>query len=380
MAKSISIRDLMVQANNISDISTKTENVDPEACFQMGMVHLLGINKPIDFNKASTFFDNQSLADDPDACRLLGYMAECEGNYSQAFRYYANAVKGNRPFMNKVSEARGSVKSYFKKLELPEPLLNNIISNILNEYIKGGEGKVEASIKLALICNDGETCLNAAQTLFDKGDYFSAMRWLRYGNVPEKNSLYALTKEKISESKKLINIPNVLEVFEVDGNSLLDNFNLTSSYYTSIKSICDEKSAVCKKEWIDSVVRKMGLIKKMVDDEEAARKKKQEEEAAALLLKQREEKAARLRELYAQQQEEKKQKEKKKFLRVFDIILIIALCLTFFLSFLLFLGGLEKNGFMPSLIASFIIYVIIGILPFFITRWIGRKIINNRFK
>ena len=353
------IKDLVIQAlTNGSEIKAKAEVGDALSCFQMGMIHLLGINTPIDFKEASKYLGNQSQNYDPDACRLLGYMAECEGNYSQAFRYYANAVKGNRPFMNKVSEARGSVKSYFKKLELPEPLLNNIISNILNEYIKGGQGKVEASIKLALICNDGETCLNAAQTLFDKGDYFSAMRWLRYGNVPEKNSLYALTKEKISESKKLINIPNVLEVFEVDGNSLLDNFNLTSSYYTSIKSICDEKSAVCKKEWIGSVVRKMGLIKKMVDDEEAAR----------------------LRELYAQQQEEKKQKEKKKFLRVFDIILIIALCLTLFLSFLLFLGGLEKNGFMPSLIASFIIYVIIGILPFFITRWIGRKIINNRFK
>ena len=77
MAKYISsIRDLMIQANNnISDIKTKAKESDPEACFQMGMIHLLGVKTPIDFKKASSFLENQSLADDPDACRLLGFIS-----------------------------------------------------------------------------------------------------------------------------------------------------------------------------------------------------------------------------------------------------------------------------------------------------------------
>ena len=50
MAKYItSIRDLMIQTNNISDIKTKAKDGDPEACFQMGMIHLLGVKTPIDF-------------------------------------------------------------------------------------------------------------------------------------------------------------------------------------------------------------------------------------------------------------------------------------------------------------------------------------------
>ena len=88
-----SIKELVTHAlTNGSEIKAKAESGDALACFQMGMIHLLGIDTPIDFKKASEHLGNQSLADDPDANRLLGFIAECDGNYSLAFKNYANAT------------------------------------------------------------------------------------------------------------------------------------------------------------------------------------------------------------------------------------------------------------------------------------------------
>ena len=86
------IKDLVIQAlTNGSEIKVKAESGDALSCFQMGMIHLLGINTPIDFKKASQYLGSQSLSDDPDANRLLGFIAECEGNYSLAFKNYVKA-------------------------------------------------------------------------------------------------------------------------------------------------------------------------------------------------------------------------------------------------------------------------------------------------
>lgn len=58
MAKYVtSISDLTIQAiNNKSEVVIKAKNGDPEYCFKMGMIHLLGINTPIDFKKPVSFF------------------------------------------------------------------------------------------------------------------------------------------------------------------------------------------------------------------------------------------------------------------------------------------------------------------------------------
>ena len=110
-----SIKELVIQAmTNMAEIKSKTENDDALSCFQMGMIHLMGIGTSIDFGKSSTFLGNQSLADNPDANRLLGFIAECEGQFSQAFSYYAKAGKGNRPHVNKVNEERNNLQGYFK--------------------------------------------------------------------------------------------------------------------------------------------------------------------------------------------------------------------------------------------------------------------------
>jgi TPR repeat protein len=207
------IKDLVIQTlTNGAEIKAKAESGDALSCFQMGMIHLLGINTPIDFKKASKYLGNQSLSNDPDANRLLGFIAECEGNYSQAFKNYANAGKANRPYINKVSEERVNLQGLFKKLELPSTVQNKIITNVLNEYIKSGDTKVEASIRIAMICEDEESCLDAAQSLYDAEDYYSAMSWLQKGNIPDSNSLYASVKDKISDSKGTLDLPTTLDV------------------------------------------------------------------------------------------------------------------------------------------------------------------------
>lgn len=96
-----SIKDLVIQAlTNGSEIKAKAENGGALSCFQMGRVHLLGINTSIDFKKATNFFDNQSLADNPVANRLIGFIEECESQFHQVFSSYFKADKGNVPHVN----------------------------------------------------------------------------------------------------------------------------------------------------------------------------------------------------------------------------------------------------------------------------------------
>ena len=62
------IKDLVRQfMTNGKEMEAKAKEGDAASCFQMGMVHLLGIKASVDFKKASQYFSNQSLADDADA-------------------------------------------------------------------------------------------------------------------------------------------------------------------------------------------------------------------------------------------------------------------------------------------------------------------------
>ena len=317
-----SIKDLVIQVmSNGAEIKDKAEKGDALSCFQMGMIHLLGINTSIDFKKASKFLSNQSLLDDPDANRLLGFIAECEGNYSQAFKNYANARKANRPYYNKVSEERVNLQGSFKKMGLPSTVQNKEITNVLNEYIKGGNTIADASIKLAMICDDEESCLNAAQTLYDIGEYYSSMRWLLNGNSPESNALYVLIKKKISDTKNALSLTNILEVIEIEGSSFLANYDTIPSY-VGIKNVCDDVAATCKKEWHDAVPNKIASIKKKVEDEEAARIKKKKEEEAERKKKQKE--AERKAFLQEQQKKEMQKREKRqKISNYFTLFMLI---------------------------------------------------------
>ena len=76
-------------------IENRTIYNDPSSCFIMGMKYLLGIDTPVDFKKASQYFENQSLKDEPEVIRLLGFMEEMNINYSKAFSLYAKAAENN---------------------------------------------------------------------------------------------------------------------------------------------------------------------------------------------------------------------------------------------------------------------------------------------
>lgn len=84
-----SVKDLVIEAlSNFSIIKTSADKGDASSCFKMGMIHMLGIDTAVDFKKAVKYFGNQSLVDNHDANRLLAFIAELEGNFSQAFHYY----------------------------------------------------------------------------------------------------------------------------------------------------------------------------------------------------------------------------------------------------------------------------------------------------
>lgn len=336
------IKDLVIHAlTNGSEIKAKADSGDALSCFQMGMIHLLGINTPIDFKKASKFLSNQSLSDDPDANRLLGFIAECEGNYSQAFKNYAHAGKKKKPFINKVYEERESLQSLFKKMDLPNIGLNEEITTILNEYIKGEKSKVDTIIKIAMICDDEESCLNAAQTLYDEGDYYSAMRWLLNGNIPENNTLYISVKKKISYSKKGQDIPNTLEVIEIESNSLLSKSDVITSY-VGIRSLFDEATTSGKKEWLNIISSKISAIKKKIEEDEKARLKREKEREAALLKRQKQEEAERIKKQKDEERRakrtialEKKKEQARKEDRRHFIILVVVFVLSIIFSWYL---------------------------------------------
>jgi hypothetical protein len=396
------IKDLVIQTlTNGSEIKANAESGDALSCFQMGMIHLLGINTSVDFEKASKYFGNQSLNNNPDANRLLGFIAECEGNFSQAFKNYSKASgstgsNAKKPYYNKVFSERNNLQAYFKKLELSGTALNKIVTNVLNEYIKGGATKVEASIKIAIICNDTESCLIAAQDLFDAGDYYSAKRWLHNGNVSEGNSLYISVKKKITDSKNAQSLPNTLEIIEIDGNSFLDNADSPPSY-TGIKPLCDKAASSCKKEWVSIASPMIAIIKKKVEDEEEARIKKQKEEETrikkqkeeearikkqkeeeARIKKQKEEEAVRLMKL----REESVRKKKKKTTKIVNIILLII----FVPWGILWLIGLiasassTGNSVIGNIIGGSVILFGVVLLPYGIIKLLSVLIINRIFK
>ena len=246
----ISIKDLVIQAlTNGSEIKAKADSGDALSCFQMGMIHLLGINTPIDFKKASKFLSNQSLSDDPDANRLLGFIAECEGNYSQAFKNYAQTNSSEKDsFLDRVIMGRNHIQDYMKKLDLPI-MLNKEVSSLLTDYAKGKASRTGACIKIAAICNDKPSCLEAANALYETKDYISAIQWLKKGDVGADNSIYASISERVEKAKKELLDSKVLQVVDLESNSLLSKEDPTQ-FLSSVKKACDEVSKKCFKDWV----------------------------------------------------------------------------------------------------------------------------------
>lgn len=263
-----SIKDLVIQTiTNGSEIKSKANSGDSMGCFQMGMIHLLGINTPVDFKKANQFFSNQSLSDNQDAIRLLGFIAECEGNYSQAFQNYALTEKSEKDsFLDKVIKGRNHIQDYLRKLDLPVSL-NKELSSILNDYSKDKTSKTGASIKVAAICNDEQSCLEAAKCLYDAKDFISAIQWLKKGSIGPGNSMYTDISEMLEKSKSDLLSSKVLQVINLKSSSLLSKEDPTP-FLTKVKQSCDEESVKCLTEWKEKNQSNIGNIIKVYKDQE----------------------------------------------------------------------------------------------------------------
>ena len=309
MAKYVTnIKDLVNQAlTNSKEIKAKAESGDALSCFQMGMIHLLGINTPIDFKEASRFLGNQSLSDDPDANRLFGFIAECEGNYSQAFKSYANAGKASRPYINKVLEERVNLQNSYKKLGLPCTVFNKELTAILDEYVKGGNSQIIASIKIANICNDTASCLDVAQLLYGKDDYISAKRWLQKGNIDSKNTLFSAIDKKLLEFKQSIKVSDEIQIVNLEGISLLTDTG-TSCSFENMKHICDDVAVTCLKEWKEIISKEINTVKKKLEEEERARIKKEESTNNLTAVNHPKENNAKKPEINSNNQQNKKKK------------------------------------------------------------------------
>lgn len=270
------IKDLVIQAlTSNSKIQYKANNDDPAGCFQMGMIHLLGINTAIDFKKAIQYLGNQSLSDNQDANRLLGFIAECEGRFSQAFQYYAKTENSEKnSYLEKVIKGRSHIQDYLKKLDLPATL-NKEVSSILSDYAKGKASRTGACVKVAAICEDEPSCLDAAKALYEAKDYISAIQWLKKGNVSSENPICVAINERFDKSKKDLLGSKLLQVVDLDSNSLLSKEDPMQSL-NIVKKTCDEASKKCFKEWRDKSRAYVDAIIKNKKDKE------QEEYLAAL--------------------------------------------------------------------------------------------------
>lgn len=182
-----SLKDLIAETfRNSFKLNESAKKGDSKACFQMGMVYLLGINTAIDFKKAKLQFSSQSLLNDHDAQRMLGFLSELDGDYSAAFMYYAKAAGGvvdgsDDSYIENVKQERETLRGWLNKWNFPVRVLNNAITTILEDYAKGGEKKEKACIEIAAICQDAVSCITVARILMGFGDYSDAMQWLNMG-------------------------------------------------------------------------------------------------------------------------------------------------------------------------------------------------------
>ena len=262
------IKDLVIQVlTNGTEIKSKADKGDALSCFQMGMINMLGINTTIDFKKASSFLGNQSLSDNPNANLLLGFIAECDGDYSSAFHYYANTESSEKDsYLDKVIKGRNHIQDYFRKLDLPLTL-NKEISSILNDYSKNKTSKTGVCIKIAAICEDEQTCLEAAKSLFDAKDYISAIQWLKKGNIAADNAMYMAINEMFEKSKTDLLKSKVIQIVDLNSSSLLSNEDPTP-FLNKVRKSCDDASRNCSNEWKDKAKSYVGAIIKNYKDKE----------------------------------------------------------------------------------------------------------------
>ncbi len=287
------ISDLVISAMTIGDtIERKAEGGNPEACYQMGMIHLLGIEKPVSFRMAIAFFSKKSLSSYSYALRLLGFLKECDGNYSSAFQNYAKAydldnADSAETYINKVITERNILHDYLNKMCLPKSVMNEEISKILDGYKKDKVQKVKSCSLIANLCNDEPTCLEAAEIALESGNFVTAKIWLDKGNVDSSNSLFEEIEKKLAESKKTITQETAFKVIDLNGNSLVPEIDPNNTFEV-LKKTCDKIASDSLKRWEEKV---NPTIEPIIN------KRKQEEHEELLIEQSEEEKRAKNKKL-----------------------------------------------------------------------------------
>ena len=281
--KDFSVKNLVLETlSNFSQIKTSADKGNAESCFKMGLIYLIGINTKVWFNKASQYFNNQSLSGDHDVILLLGFIEECECNFSRAFQLYAqNEGVEKDSYIDKVIKGRNHLQDLLKKLDLPISL-NKEISSILSNYGKGKSSRTGACTKIAAICNDEPTCLEVAKCLFDAKDYISAIDWLKRGNVEPNDSMFITINKKLKESTLGLLNSKDLQVINLESISLLSKEDPTP-FFKKVKDTCNEASMKCSEEWkdknksfIDKLIKEQKnqeYLASLAEEEEAKRKK-----------------------------------------------------------------------------------------------------------
>lgn len=353
-----SLKDLIAETfRNSFKLNESAKNGDQKACFQMGMVYLLGINTAIDFKKAKLQFSSQSLLNDHYVQRMLGFLSELDGDYSAAFMYYAKAAGGvvdgsDDSYIENVKQERETLRGWLNKWNFPVRVLNNAITTILEDYAKGGEKKEKACFEIAAICQDAVSCITVARILMGSGDYSDAMQWLQYGAVEKNNPMYQMIQSKIYENSRFINLSNVLEIIEIDGCSLLSNIDIAANFAPA-RNALNGISVRCSKLWRKEVMPKIESIKSIWKKEEKNRIKKEEEDRQRAL------KQAELLEL------EEKIRKKKRRDKIINIILSIL-----FLPYVWI--GVSANMDFVSTFLGLMLFA----LPFLAVRWIVIKVLD----
>lgn len=249
-----SIENLVIQAmTNGEDMRNKAEKGESKSCFQMGMRYLVGANVTIDFNKSRYYFENHTLADNPEALLLLGLMSEYEGDFARAFHYYATA-KSNEfdSYIENIVCGRESLQKYLKELSLPI-LLNEEITILFKDYKKNKASKLKTVQMIATICEDELSCLEAAKNSFLDGNYYTSICWLKKSKTSDDNELYIALQEKITKAKTDLLKSKKKQMIEVNNNSLLGEDCFNASFLTQFCKTCNKVSKDCKNEWIRQV-------------------------------------------------------------------------------------------------------------------------------
>ena len=103
--------------------------------------------------------------------------------------------------------------------------------------------------------------------MFDAKDYISAIQWLKKGNIAADNAMYMEINDMFEKSMTDLLKSKVIQIVDLNSNSLLSNEDPTP-FLNKVKKSCDDASRNCSNEWKDKAKSYVGAIIKNYKDKE----------------------------------------------------------------------------------------------------------------